>query len=338
MMILRLTDRQQRVQWIDGVVPLNHMCGHGCNLIVKPAVYKYTSTFCVLVVSTTKTEVAQMQFQAQNVDGRSRHVMYGYMSCLKKQFSEAHAPIGELISGWLNDVPAASGFTMDPEFAHEKNDNYFKSTLKLPRFNTFCGFAIDSVITPVEARGFMYNKITVQRVVDHVKLLVNGNEEHLTYLLRWLTAPLQQRGLRTNVMVINRSPAKGVGKGLFWNEFIGRLIYGGLDKAHPYHHSAYDQIKDIEYVVGGFNEALIGKVWLNLDECGIFDGATKQNEKLKGLITEPTIQVNQKYLSLMTYFNYLNFLLTSNKHDPIRVEPGDRRFFVVESRTKPPKP
>jgi hypothetical protein len=131
-----------------GAIESYVLCGHGCNLIVKPAVYKYISTFCVLVVSTTKTEVAQMQFQAQNVDGRNRHVMYGYMSRLKKQFSEAHAPIGELISGWLNDVPAASGFTMDPEFVHEKNDNFFKSTLKLPRFNTFCGFAIDSVITP----------------------------------------------------------------------------------------------------------------------------------------------------------------------------------------------
>jgi Family of unknown function (DUF5906) len=308
----------------------------GANVLVKPAVYNYMSTFLTLVVSTTKTEVVQQIFQVQTAGGEKKHVMSGYHSRLKGQFIDAHGQIIELVLGWLKAVPAGSGFTMDPVFVHEKGDKRFKSCKKLPQFNTFCGFAIDAVLTPEEARNFKYDEARVKRVIDHVRMLVNGDEKVLEYLLRWIAAPLQKRGFRTNVMVINRSNAKGVGKGLFWNEFIGTLIYGGLNKERPHYRCAYDQIKDIDAVVGPFPEGLIGKVWLNMDECGIFDGATKQNEKLKGLITERTVQVNQKYLSLITYINCLNFLLTSNKQEPIKVEVGDRRFLVVDSKTKKP--
>jgi hypothetical protein len=223
---------------------------------------------------------------------------------------------------------------MDPEYVHIKGDQSLKSSKLLPQLNTFCGFAVDAVLTPEEARSFKYDQNIVKRVADFVMMLCNGDETVHNYLLRWIAAPLQKRGHRTNVMVIHKSTAKGVGKGLFWDQFIGRLIYGGIDKARPHCHSAYDQVKDIEYLVGKHNEGLIGKVWLNMDECGIFDGATKQNEKVKSMVTEDTIQVNQKFLTLMTYFNCLNFILTSKKPEPIKVEHEDRCFFVLESLTK----
>ena len=137
-------------------------------------------------------------------------------------------------------------------------------------------------------------------------------------------------------MVIHRSDKKGVGKGAYHNMFMGGKIYGDSDKAHPHYRASYAQTKDINYNVGDFNEGVIAKVRLNLDECGIFDGATKQNEKLKGLITEPRLQVNQKHLSLISYENPLNMVLTANNDDPVKIEPGDRRFFVIESETKKP--
>jgi hypothetical protein len=306
----------------------------GQNMLIKPAVFRYMSTFFTLVVTATKTEVVQQMFHIQTTGGEDKHVMSGFVSRLKYQFLDAHGIISKLAAEWLQQAHACSGFTMDPEYVHIKGDQSLKSSLLMPQFNTFCGFAIDAMLTPEEARNFKYGENIVKRVTDFVLMLCNGDENVQNYLLRWIAAPLQKRGHRTNVMVIHKSAAKGVGKGLFWAQFIGRKIYGGIDKARPHCHSAYDQVKDIEYLVGNHNEGLIGKVWLNMDECGIFDGATKQNEKVKSMVTEDTIQVNQKYLTLMTYFNCLNFLLTSNKSDPIKVEHEDRRFFVVESKTK----
>jgi Family of unknown function (DUF5906) len=137
-------------------------------------------------------------------------------------------------------------------------------------------------------------------------------------------------------LVIHRSYKKGVGKRAYHNMFMGGKIYGDSHKAHPHYRASYAQTKDINYVVGDFNEGVIAKVRLNLDECGIIDGATKKNEKLKGFIAEPRLQVNQKHLSLISYENPLNMVLTVNKDDPVKIEPGDRRFFLIESETKKP--
>jgi Family of unknown function (DUF5906) len=310
----------------------NYVLANGAkNMMVKPAVFMYISKFFTLVASTTKTEVVQRQYHVQTTSGKSQHVMNGFLSRLKGQFIDAHGQIFDLMMDWLKSVPAAAGFTLDPEFVNEKDDGRFKTARKLPMFNTFCGFAIDDQLTPEQARKFEYDQTKVNRVLDHVDLLVNGDPDIKKYVLRWLAAPLQKRGHRTNVMIINRSSAKGVGKGLFWNEFIGGCIYGSLKKDLPHNKSAYSQVKDIDYIVGPHNEGLISKVFLQLDECGIFDGATKQNEKLKGLITEPTVQINQKFLSLITCLNFINFMLTSNKQDPIKIEPGDRRFLLIET-------
>jgi Family of unknown function (DUF5906) len=309
----------------------------GSNLLVKPAVYDYISTFFTLVVSSAKTEVVQQIFQVQTIDGEQKHVMSGYHRRVKGQFIDAHGQIIGLVLSWLQEVPAASGFTMDPVYVHQKHDKCFTSSKKLPQFNTFCGYAIDAILSIEEARNFKYDQVIVDRVVAHFKMLVNGDEYILEYLLRWIAAPLQRRGYRTGVMVINRSTDKGVGKGLIWNEFIGNLIYGGLNKERPHYYSAYNQIKDIDYLVGTHNEGLIGKTFLNMDECGIFDGAIKQNEKMKGLITERTLQVNQKFMTLVTYENCLNFLLSTNKSDSMKVDPGDRRYLVIDSKTKKPK-
>ena len=149
-----------------------------------------------------------------------------------------------------------------------------------------------------------------------------------------MAAPLQKRGLRTGVMIINRSHLKGVGKGLFWFQFFASCIYGRKDKLNSHHHAAASQIKDIEHVVGHFNEGVLAKLFLVLDECGIFDGACKQNEKLKNLVTEPSITVNQKHMSLVEYENLLNMILLSNKEAPIKIEFGDRRFLEFVTTQK----
>jgi Family of unknown function (DUF5906) len=226
---------------------------------------------------------------------------------------------------------------MDAEYVLQKNDPLLdKAVRTLPKFNTFCGFAIDRHISQEQARQFKYDPAKVDRILAHIDMLVNGDQGMKEYFLRWEAAPLQRRGYRTGVMVIHRSDKKGVGKGAYHNMFMGGKIYGDSDKAHPHYRASYAQTKDINYVVGDFNEGVIAKVRLNLDECGIFDGATKQNEKLKGLITEPRLQVNQKHLSLISYENSLNMVLTVNKDDPVKIEAGDRRFFMIESETKKP--
>jgi Family of unknown function (DUF5906)/Primase C terminal 2 (PriCT-2) len=304
-----------------------------------PSLLKYMSTFFVLVAGTVKTEVVQMMFAEKAVGGTTQHIMGGFMRRFKQNWLDAMGQIKKLALAWLewDQCQTASGFSMSMQYVHIKRDPRLFKSLKNPIFNTFCGFAIDRHISEADARVFKYDEDIVDRCLSHLKLLVNNDEKLFWYVVRWIAAPMQKRGYRTSVMLVNRSDAKGVGKGLWWDEFIGGCIYGAEDEDNPHFPTAYAQENDIDSIVGHFNEGLLNKSLVNMDECGIFDGATKQNEKLKATVTNPRVSVNQKFMSLQKFKNMLNFILTSNKDSPIKIEPGDRRFLIWESLIKMPK-
>jgi hypothetical protein len=284
----------------------------------------YLNTFFVRVTDSATSEVVQIEWQPSVVAGGSvAHVIGGFKRRLTKQ--------------WIDEYKSATGFTLNPRQVYSKTDTSLSSNLGMPEFNTFCGLAINRHISAEDASTFKYDPEIVKRFTDFVGVLCNNSESDCTRLQQWIAAPLQKSGILTRQMVIMRSDLKGVGKGLLWNHFIGGMIYGNVDDHRPHFKCAYRQVKDIDHVVGHFNEGLLGKIFLNLDECGIFDGATKQNEKLKGLITEGTAEVNQKHMSLIIFTNYINMVLTSNKKNPIKMEDGDRRFHELVCKTKLPK-
>ncbi|MCA9458216.1 MAG: hypothetical protein KC587_16240 [Nitrospira sp.] len=57
--------------------------------------------------------------------------------------------------------------------------------------------------------------------------------------------------------------------------------------------------------------------------------------KLKPVITDETIQIQEKYRNTYTLDNCLNFLMFTNYKDALKIERNDRRFFVVFSPARP---
>lgn len=57
--------------------------------------------------------------------------------------------------------------------------------------------------------------------------------------------------------------------------------------------------------------------------------------RLKPLITEPTLRIEEKYQSTYSIDNYLNLLCFTNHKDAVKIERGDRRWFIVFSPAKP---
>jgi hypothetical protein len=52
---------------------------------------------------------------------------------------------------------------------------------------------------------------------------------------------------------------------------------------------------------------------------------------LKDMITREKVTVNEKFQPKITYRDYCNYYFTSNHPDALILEPGDRRFFVIEA-------
>lgn len=58
------------------------------------------------------------------------------------------------------------------------------------------------------------------------------------------------------------------------------------------------------------------------------------SDALKSVITENTIDINQKNIPVRTAENVCNLILVSNDFIPIKIEQGDRRYVVTEVSDK----
>jgi hypothetical protein len=67
-------------------------------------------------------------------------------------------------------------------------------------------------------------------------------------------------------------------------------------------------------------------------------GRQEVSNRLKPLITEPTLRIHEKYQTPYTINNHLNLLCFTNHRDALKLEEGDRRWFIVFSPAKVREP
>lgn len=175
--------------------------------------------------------------------------------------------------------------------------------------------------------GFKASEVTavdmalVQPWLDHVhQVWAAGDPAITTYLLSWIQRILLHPERPTEVGVLLKGP-QGCGKTLV-AQFLTQHVFGpqvsltttGLDK-----------------VTGRFNQCLLGKVFVNLNELSTSgDSYHSAFDKLKGLVTDPTVQLEPKGLEPFEVQNCLNFLGTTNHDFTLRMEAGDRRWACFE--------
>lgn len=135
------------------------------------------------------------------------------------------------------------------------------------------------------------------------------------WALRWLALPLQRPGVKLRSAMVFHGP-QGAGKNLLFE--IVASIYGKYALV-----VGQDQLED------KFNDWASQKLFLIGDEVVAKAELYHQKNKLKAFITGETIQINAKMLPLRTEANHVNVVFLSNDMQPLALEPGDRRYFVV---------
>ncbi|KAK9793460.1 hypothetical protein WJX73_000505 [Symbiochloris irregularis] len=160
-------------------------------------------------------------------------------------------------------------------------------------------------------------------VLWHIEqILCRGHSDFYQYLLRWMALPLQRPGERTETMpCINGD--QGSGKGLIFNQLLGRGIYGD---------HTYVQVKNAtDDLLGKFNHLTARRRFIMIDEIKSFGDAFKQSETLKNLITEPRTTLQRKGLDSVDINNYANYFLATNAEVPLKVEGSDRRYACIRA-------
>ena len=112
---------------------------------------------------------------------------------------------------------------------------------------------------------------------------------------------------------------QGAGKGLLI-ELLNNLI--GRDKC-------LETEEPEENVWGKFNGLMTKAFFVHLDELE-YKHVMGNESRLKGLVTQPTIVINDKGQSQITIKSFHHFIATTNKPNPVPTSADDRRKLIWE--------
>ena len=158
--------------------------------------------------------------------------------------------------------------------------------------------------------------------LEHVRYIFDNDVAAIEHVLNFLAHIVQRPQERIAHALLITSEAKGIGKSTLGT--IVRRLVGEQN-------SRVAQTKDLK---SSFDGWLVGKLVVHVDEiyeAGNWDLANK----LKPLITEPTVSANIKYGPQIEIENYARFIMFSNHSAPLNIEDGDRRYFVFNSKAQP---
>ena len=147
------------------------------------------------------------------------------------------------------------------------------------------------------------------------------NEEKKAFL-NWLAGIMQTREKQLTAWLLMGE--QGTGKGVLLH-YIIKPLFGPTQAV---------QIED-EQLRDSFNRWLENKMIIAFNEVA-YDNSTRNsaNSKIKAIITDPELQINEKNVKAYFVRNYANCLFYSNESIPVLIEAGDRRFNVVKTGSK----
>ncbi|MDM0046941.1 DUF5906 domain-containing protein [Variovorax dokdonensis] len=137
------------------------------------------------------------------------------------------------------------------------------------------------------------------------------------WLLCWLAYPLQNMGSKQRTAVIMHGD-EGTGKSFLFDLVVD--IYGKYGAV-----VGQDELED------RFNDWRSAKLFVVGDEISSRAELVHNKNRLKALITSPTVQINPKNFARRTEKNHMNIVFLSNENQPLALDNSDRRYLVVHT-------
>ena len=196
-------------------------------------------------------------------------------------------------------------FLIDPK-THTYDEIAF-SPLKTP--STTLNYWRGPTVTPTPGdwsviRDFLY------------QVICNEDLNLYHYLLRYIAHMLQHPEEKPSIAIVLLS-GSGCGKGTFFQLLSAIWSKSALE------------VSDINQVIGTFNAALEKNYVVMMDEA-IFVGNKAAMERLKNMISEPTVRVEQKYQPSRTIESFHRFFAASNSEHFANIPIDDRRFVFIK--------
>lgn len=180
-------------------------------------------------------------------------------------------------------------------------------------FNLWRPFAMELLNEP-----YINKPTELKFILNHIKIICNNDENVYDYFIKWVAQMIQYPHIKTIMPTF--ISGEGSGKGTLFKLFEKML---GNEKVFETTNPARD-------VWGDFNGMMCNCFLVNLNELSKKD--TMESEgKIKGLITDNTLAINQKGIPQYKIKSYHRFITTTNKEEPINSSKGDRRNLIIRS-------
>jgi hypothetical protein len=247
-------------------------------------------------------------------------VWIGDLDALKKWQSSASSELAlmyrrqagrVLLERHLEALPVAS----DPkktllQFLNSPNTRVFDCLAFSPKPTppTTCNLWVGPQVQPAVGdwcfiRGFL------------LEVICDGDIALFRYLVLFLAHMLQRPEHKPGIMIVLLG-GQGTGKGTLFQ--ILKAIWSRTTLL----------VSDVDNVIGHFNAAIERNFVLCMDEA-LFAGDKKAMDRLKSLVTEPTITIEEKHQPRRSVESFHRFFAASNHAHFAQVDPDDRRFMFL---------
>ena len=260
---------------------------------------------CAAFIKITYLDEAQTVFDTYVffVEAKLKEA-YNHL-CYKKENDKGKVISVKYILKWLND----------PNIRHYQTCNVVPppircnpSTFNLWRNSPYYG----KDISPSSDK---WVQEAVERFIHHCDILCDNDRDASVYMLKWFAHLIQKPAEKTTHIVITGQ--QGTGKTILFG-VLKKFIGGGV----------FETSTPERDVWGNFNGQLMGNLLIILSETD------KRNSygadgKIKALITDPELTINQKNKEPVVITSYHRFITLTNNPDPIKLEEGDRRNMII---------
>ena len=180
-------------------------------------------------------------------------------------------------------------------------------------FNLWRPFAMELLTEP-----YTYKKTELNLILNHIKILCNHDENVYNYFIKWIAQMIQYPHIKTIMPTF--ISGEGTGKGTLFKLFEKML---GNEKV-------FETTNPCRDIWGDFNGMMCNCFLVNLNELSKKDTIEAEG-KIKGLITDNSLAINQKGIPQYKIKSYHRFITTTNKEEPINSTNGDRRNLIIRS-------
>lgn len=138
------------------------------------------------------------------------------------------------------------------------------------------------------------------------------------WVLRWLAYPLQHVGAKMATALVMHGPAEGTGKNLFFNAV--RDIYG-----------RYGSLITQTQLESPYNGWMSQRLFVIANEVISRQELRHHVGRLKNLVTESPLPIEEKYLPMRYEDNHMNMVFLTNEFQALQISMSDRRYMVIRT-------